>query len=154
MSAMGFVPDVLFLTITFYFMYKYRFQIAERLMKINLSPCWLAFLISIPLIIIEESINTNDHGLFISIIIILILIIQMAILLYYTKKKKCISIKKPLLWYMSLGTLWELVFGGLVGILGYPIVLVIFMVFFYVPLSYAYFAVIPLTILIEKQKIK
>jgi len=146
-SVLLFFISVSFLLLTYFLMYKFNSKIVNYLSKKNISTFRLTILISIFLILIEENINTNDHGLMISIIIVIILIIQMMILLHLTKKYKPKSIKNPLMIYVIFGTLWELLVGGLVNIFSYPILFAIFMVFIYVPLSYAYFAYIPLKIL-------
>ena len=144
---MKFILDVLFLVSTFFIMCKFRNRIARYLHnKIRISSYKLGLLVSIPLIVIEESINSNDLGPLISIAIMFILLLEVAILLWVARKFKSKSITKPLLYYAILGTLWELSVGGLVSIFSYPWFFILLMVPFYVPLSYAYVSLIPLEI--------
>ena len=152
---MNFILDVLFLISTFFLMCKFRNHIVRYLgAKIRLSSYKLALLISIPLIVIEESINTNDHGLLISIIIMFILLLEIAILLWVVRRFKIKSTTRPLLCFAIFGTLWELSVGGLVTIFSYPWLFIVFMVPFYVPMSYAYISFIPLEILRLNDKLK
>jgi len=152
---MKFLLDISVLIVSFFLMWKFKTQITDYLFKkASFSGYKLSLLVSIPLILIEESINTNDHGLIISLVIIFILIVQMALLLWLSSVFKVSSVKWPLLVYMIFGTSWELTIGGLTGIFAQPLPFAIFMVFFYVPLSYAYFALIPLNLLTYKEQTK
>jgi len=145
MSSMGFIPDVLFLGITFFFLVKYREKIASWLLKIPL-PNYVTFLLTIfVLSVIEENINSGFPFFIIPFIpwTVPILMLQVMILAW-AMNKWASSIKWPLIIYMIFGVLWEMVLGGLRGQLGViPLWLYLFMIF-WVALSYAYVSIIPL----------
>jgi hypothetical protein len=151
-SFLSFVLGVTYIIGGYYYMYKHREEISTYFINKfkGTSKFKLALFLSIPLIILEETVNTNPHGLLISIIIIVMLFVEMLILLKLAKKFKAQSVKWPLTIFVILGTLWELTAGGLVGVIAYGPIFASFMVFIYSPISYAYIAVIPLHILTKK----
>jgi hypothetical protein len=148
MSDFGFLIDVSIIIFSFFFFYKIRNILAKVLMFSRLPIFLLAILTTIPFIVIEESINCIDHGdglgCRMTTWINVVLLIEVTILLYIVKKKKITSIKKPLIYFGVVGLLWEIVAGGLVGWLLHPFILFMGP---YMILSYAYLALIPVTIM-------
>lgn len=153
--SFGFIIDVLIIIVSFIIIYKLRNKIAKAFKLIPLPVYVVAIISSIPFMLIEESINCMDwgNGCGVTWWIIYVLIAEIAILCYLTKRFKCTSIKKPLIWFMVLGTLWEILIGGLAGqLFVLPWFFSVFMVFIYVPLSYAYISVIPLVLIVRYKK--
>ena len=145
MSVLGFFIDVPLLIVTFYLMIKYREQIIKKILKIPL-PNYALFLLTIFMLsLIEENINTGFTIFIIPFVpwTVPILMLQVDIVAWVMNKWS-LSLKWPLIIYIVFGTLWELLVGGLRGLGESPLWLGVFMLFIYVPLSYAYVSMIPL----------
>jgi len=151
MSSLGFIPDTLFLGITFFLIIKFREKLTNLFFKININQFLLFILSSIPFMIVEENINCLPTGCVFIPWTIPFLIIFVSILGFITIKSKTKNIKFPLIGFISFGVLWEVLIGGLRGQLnaiGIPFYL--FMIF-WVALSYAYLVIIPLKILLRNK---
>ena len=154
MSQFGFVFDVSFIIITFLILNHFKSQLVNYFEKITSKNVFLfSIFSSIPFILIEESINCIDwgdgFGCRMTLWINVILFIQIIVLVSIIKKKKITEIKKPLLIYAGIGLVWEVLFGGLRGFTLSPFILFMGP---YVMLSYAYIALIPVTIMVVKNR--
>lgn len=150
MSKFGFVPNIIFLSLTFVLVVVFRKKLAESFIRIKLPKLLLYAISSLPFMLIEENVNCLPSGCVLVPWTIPFLMSFVLILGIITMKLDPKSIKYPLLGFIASGVLWETLVGGLRGRL--PIVGPTFYVFmvFWVGLSYAYFVIVPLTIIIEK----
>ena len=156
MSSLGFLPDITIIIVGFILLYKFRKPIAKLFSRIPLSPVFLAPLISLPFIFLEETINCLDYGdglgCRMTTWINVVLLIQVFILCLIVHKKKMTDIKWPLFWYSVIGLIWEMTLGGLSVLV---LTLNPFLLFMgpYVMVSYAFLAVIPLTIVVLRNTV-
>ncbi len=156
MSSLGFLPDITIIIVGFILLYKFRKPIAKLFARIPLSAVFLAPLISLPFIFLEETINCMDSGdglgCRMTTWINVVLLIQVFILCLIVHKKKMTDIKWPLFWYAVIGLIWEMTLGGLSVLV---LTLNPFLLFMgpYVMVSYAFLAVIPLTIVVLRNTV-
>ncbi len=154
MSALGFIPDVAILSVTFILIILFRKNIARLFMRIPL-PNFLVYLISsIPFIIFEENINCLPTGCLIlppTIPLLLIFVLVLGLIVRFAKIKNILA---ATIGFSIFGIIFEYVIGvssaqlqALGGLFA------IFMII-WVGISYAYLVVVPLIILLESKKSK
>lgn len=148
MQAFSFLLDIGLVVVAFLGLYQFRAPLATWCLRVPLSRFWLALLVSVPIILFEETINCIDYGngrgCQMTWWINMVLFGEMAVLLFLAQKFKGVSNKVWLFLLATVGVLWELSFGGLMG-LG-PSFFLTFMIG-YVMISYALLAVLPLEII-------
>lgn len=154
MSQLGFFPDIIILSFSFFLIYNYRKQIINLFYKTKLPKTLLYAISPIPFIIIEENINSGAIGDKFTLIpwtmpFLLFFILILGIIVKYFKIE---NMKRSLIGFVTFGILWEILIGGLRGqILVLNPLFYIFMIF-WVGLSYAYLIIVPLEILFNKNK--
>ncbi|MFH1586693.1 MAG: hypothetical protein ABID38_02460 [Candidatus Diapherotrites archaeon] len=151
MSSLGFIPDVVILSITFILIVKFRKEISKLFMVLPL-PKFLIYLISsLPFMLFEENINCLPTGCELipwTIPFLLLFVLVLGLIIRHLKLKNMIF---PLIGFTIFGILFEMIIGGLrdqLSVIG-PMAYIFFI--FWVGLSYAYLVIVPLTILLEEK---
>ena len=147
---MEFIVKVAVLSLVFALMLRYRKPLAARIKRIPL-PLWLLYLLTAtPLIIFEEDINciASWCGTVLIPPTLLYIMIQLMVLYIVCRLLKVKRITIPLIIFCVLGIAWEY-FAGDLGRAQLPL---LWMVFFYcwVAISYMFVALLPLSLLEEK----
>ncbi len=150
----NFVLDVAVVIGLFCVLYACKSPIARTITRIPLPATVLALAWAFPVILVEESINCIDyndgHGCRMTWWINLVLMVEVLILVLIARKIQTRTIIWPLLFFALFGLAWEVLVGGLSGIIFSPFILFMGP---YVMISYALIAVIPLQIIqIRKEK--
>jgi hypothetical protein len=111
--AFGPIIDVPLLSTIYGIFYKFHGRILKTILKIKLPKLFLAMLISVPLISIEENINCGAFNCRFAVIppTIYILIVFQLIYLLISRKYPQVSPEKKALYYGVFGILFELIFG-------------------------------------------
>jgi len=152
--AFGIFIDTPLLLIPFFFIIKFRKQIAKFLSKVPLPRFLLYLFASLPFMIFEENINCEAFGcnftffpFTIPFLLGFMLILGIIVKLIHTKR-----IFLVMLIFSIFGTLFE-IFFGVAGAQFRALPIVWFItIFLWTMISYAFFTVVPLTILIEHRK--
>jgi hypothetical protein len=143
------ISQLLSTVILFALTVRFRKELATLIQKIKL-PNWILFLLTaIPFLMVEEHVNCDAYQCAPVIIppTLAILMVFEIFLLVGVKLFRSKTVWLPTMIFSMLGVAFELFFGGLVGIpLTVPIVLLVMP---WVAISYAWVAIVPLTILQE-----
>jgi hypothetical protein len=152
MSALGFIPDLLILSITFILILIYRIPLAKFFMKLPLPNFLTYLIISLPFMLFEENINCLPSGCRLippTIPFLFAFVLVLGIIIKFAKIK---SFWWPTICFSIWGVFVEYTMGASSGQLASLGLIQNLFMAFWVALSYAYLVVVPIEILLLHKK--
>ncbi len=139
---------------TFLYMYRYRQTISTFFLSLPLPKIAIFILASLPFMLVEENINCLPSGCKLIPLTIPFLIIYLLIVRFFVLKFELAKISRILFIFSSIGVAWEMFLGASsTEFLALP-PLWITLIGAWTWLSYAYFMIIPIEILLSEKSHK